>query len=31
LPIFPELENAEIEAVVTGVTNFYSMPQSQAA
>ena len=31
LPIFPELEDAEIEAVVTGVTNFYSMPQSQAA
>jgi dTDP-4-amino-4,6-dideoxygalactose transaminase len=31
LPIFPELEEAEIQAVVAGVTSFYSMPQSQAA
>ena len=31
LPIFPELEDAEIHAVVAGVTSFYSMPQSQAA
>ncbi|HIA61308.1 MAG TPA: DegT/DnrJ/EryC1/StrS family aminotransferase [Planctomycetes bacterium] len=31
LPIFPELEEAEIQAVVAGVTSFYSMTQSQAA
>jgi len=31
LPIFPELEESEIQAVVAGVTSFYSMPQSQAA
>ena len=31
LPIFPELEEAEIHAVVAGVSSFYSMPQSQAA
>jgi dTDP-4-amino-4,6-dideoxygalactose transaminase len=31
LPIFPELEEAEIQTVVAGVTSFYSMTQSQAA
>ena len=31
LPIFPELEEAEIQAVVASVTSFYSMTQSQAA
>ena len=31
LPIFPELEEAEIQAVVAGVSSFYSMTQSQAA
>jgi len=31
LPIFPELEATEIQAVVQGVTGFYSMSQSQAA